>query len=294
LKVKDDMLNKNNKGLTIVFIALIIIGAIVFFLSKGASIPTEPPPVAQAAAEQKVSITDPAHPELETPQVPPVDITAPQQLPVAAPATDKAAAAPAPQEQNASSPSLLAPPAALTIDVAAAMKDRVIGNDNAPVTIVEYASLTCPHCAHFEADILPTVKKNLIDTGKAKLIFRDFPLDNFALKAAMMTRCVPAAQYFSLLEVVFTQQERWTQSKDPLESLAQLGSLAGMDPDLFKACTQNTVLETAILDGLKEAQSKYQSRSTPTFVFNNGAETLSGAQGADQFDAIVKKLTGEK
>jgi protein-disulfide isomerase len=205
----------------------------------------------------------------------------------AAPAADKAAQAQSP-------PSLLAAPAALTIDVPAAMKDRVIGNDNAPVTIVEYAALSCPHCAHFVSEILPEVKKRLLDTGKAKLIFRDFPLDNFGLKAAMMTRCIPADKYFSLVEVVFSNQERWTQSKDPLEALAQLGALAGMDADFFKACTQNTELETAILNGINDAQSKYQIRSTPTFIFNNGAEVLTGAQDADQFEAIVNKLTGGK
>jgi protein-disulfide isomerase len=281
--VKDGMLNKNSKGLTILLIAIIVAGGIILFLSKGASNPTG----------QEVSINEPSNPALEKPEVSPVNITENPQPPVT-PEAPAAAAAPPSQEAAAPASSLLAPPAALAIDVAAAMKDRVIGNDNAPVTIIEYASLTCPHCARFESQILPELKKRLLDTGKAKLIYRDFPLDNFALKAAMMTRCIPADKYFSLLEVVFSNQERWTQSKDPLESLAQLGSLAGMDGDLFKACTQNTELETAVVNAMNDAQTKYKIRSTPTFVFNDGAETLSGAQDADQFDTIVKKLTGGK
>ena len=196
--------------------------------------------------------------------------------------------------QAAPEASLLAPPATAKDDVAAAMKDRVLGNDNAPVTIIEYASMTCSHCAHFATAILPEVKKRLIDTGKAKLIFRDFPLDNFALKAAMMARCAEADKYFNLVEVIFSNQERWTQAKDPLQSLAQLGSLAGIDAGTFKSCTENTALETAILNGVQESQTKYSVKSTPTFIFNNGAEQLAGAQDVDKFEDIVNKLSQGK
>jgi protein-disulfide isomerase len=109
-----------------------------------------------------------------------------------------------------------------------------------------------------------------------------------------MARCAPADKYFSLVEVLFSNQERWTQSKDPLESLAQLGTLAGVDADLFKSCTGNAELETAILKGVQDAQGKYQVKSTPTFVFNDGAEQLSGAQDAAKFESIVGKLSQGK
>ncbi len=196
-----------------------------------------------------------------------------------------------PPVQPDTSKNLLAPPAALVIDVAAAMKDRVLGQENAPVTIIEYASMTCSHCAAFNKDVLPEIKKRLIDTGKAKLIYRDFPLDNIALRASMMTRCAPADKYFNLVEVVFNNQERWAHAQDPIEGLARLGILAGVDADLFNACIKNDALETAILDGLRDAQTKYQIKSTPTFVLNNGAEIISGGQSADKFEEAVHKLT---
>ena len=185
-------------------------------------------------------------------------------------------------------------PPAKPFDVAAALQDHVLGKDSAPVTIIEYASFTCPHCAHFATEILPQVKKRLLDTGKAKLIYRDFPLDQFALKAAMMSHCVSPIKYYNMVEVIFSNQDRWTKAKDPLESLAQLGSLAGMDADDFKSCTENKELETALLAQMQEAQTKYKVQSTPTFIFNDGAETLTGAQDADKFEAIVNKLTKGK
>lgn len=199
-----------------------------------------------------------------------------------------------PAVQPETGKSLLAAPAALIIDVPAAMQDRTLGRTDAPVTIIEYASMTCSHCAAFNKDIMPEVKKRLIDTGKAKLIYRDFPLDNVALRAAMMTRCAPADKYFSLIEVVFSNQERWAHAADPLESLAQLGTLAGVDTDLFNACTKNEALETAILDVMKTAQTSQQVKSTPTFIFNNGAETISGVQPVEKFEEIVRKLTKGK
>lgn len=182
----------------------------------------------------------------------------------------------------------------MTAEVAAAMKDRVLGSETAPITIIEYASMTCSHCAHFATKLLPEVKKRLIDTGKAKLIFRDYPLDQFAMKAAMMARCVPTDQYFNIVEVIFSNQERWSDSKDPMEGLAQLGTLAGLDAETFKNCTENKAVETAILNGVKEAQTRYEIKSTPSFIFNDGAEKISGAQPADKFEEIVNKLTQGK
>lgn len=172
-----------------------------------------------------------------------------------------------------------------------ATSDRVLGNQNAPVTIVEFASLTCSHCAHFANDVLPQVKKDLIETGKAKIIFRDFPLDNMALKAAMMARCADPAQYFDLLEVLFKNQERWARNEDPVKALKQLGSLAGMNEELIDTCMSNEELQNALLKTMQDAQSAYQVGSTPTFIFNNGAEKFSGAETPEKFKDVVEKLT---
>ena len=195
---------------------------------------------------------------------------------------------------SSSSNNLLADPAASKIDVAAAMQDRVLGDDKAPVTIDEYASLTCPHCAHFDKEILPEVKKRLIDTGKAKLVFHDFPLDGVALRAAMMTRCVSPLQYYNMVDVIFTKQEFWIKAQDPLAELQKLGSLAGLDAADFKSCTENKDLETAILKEMQTAQDKYKVASTPTFIFNHGADQFAGAQPIEKFEETVNKLSKGK
>ncbi|MCK5556531.1 MAG: thioredoxin domain-containing protein [Alphaproteobacteria bacterium] len=259
------MLNKNSKRIVIGIVALII-GYVTFtlFLSNG-----------NAATNKQISAT----PSVEQ----------------AASPTPAAELAPSNKSVTVSekAPNLLTPPTATSttkLDIAAAIKDRVIGNENAPVTIIEYTSLTCSYCAHFSEKIRPEIKRLLIDTGKAKLIFRDFPLDNIALRASMMARCVPEDKFFSMIEVLFNNQRRWIRNKNPLVGLAQLGSLAGMDEAAFKKCTQNVELETALLNVFQKAQRKYNIRATPTFIFNDGAEKMTGARNANDFVKIVDKL----
>src|SRR3954453_3565238 len=109
------------------------------------------------------------------------------------------AAAQAPSKPAANAASLLAPSA----------QDRVLGKADAPITIVEYASLSCPHCAHFANAVLPKLKENWIDTGKAKLVLRDFPLDEPALRAEMLARCVPPERFYPLVETLFETQDKW-------------------------------------------------------------------------------------
>src|SRR5262249_57342023 len=97
--------------------------------------------------------------------------------------------------------------------------DRILGKPDAPITIVEYASLTCPHCAAFERDTLPKLKTQYIDTGKVKLIYRDFPLDSRATLAAMIARCAPRDRYFGFVDAFFRSQDQWARSEDPVRSL---------------------------------------------------------------------------
>ena len=214
--------------------------------------------------------------------------------PAPAPEAPAADAAPAVSQESAvvlSDESLLSAPSALDIDVPLIMKDRVLGNPAAPVTIIEYASMTCPHCAHFANNILPTVKQQLVETGKAKLIFREFPLDQFAMKASMLARCAPMDKYYDFLEVLFRNQDRWVKSEDPLKALKQLGQLAGMEDAYMDNCMSNVELENVILARVKEAQTLYKINSTPTFVFNNGIEKLTGGATAQDFANTVNKLT---
>lgn len=179
------------------------------------------------------------------------------------------------------------------MNVADMMADRVLGDENAPVTMIEFASTTCGHCAAFHNERLPEVKKELIETGKLKLILREFPLDGIALKASMMLRCAPADKYYKLAEVVFANQTRWARSPDPIDALTKYGMLAGLSKDKIKACMSNEDLEKAILAGLQAAQKEFEIRATPTFIFNNGADKMQGVHDIETIKATVEKLTAK-
>jgi protein-disulfide isomerase len=168
--------------------------------------------------------------------------------------------------------------------------DRILGNPEAPITIVEYASLTCPHCAHFANDVLPDIKKEWIDTGKAKLVLRDYPLDEPALRAAMITRCAPPDRYYAFVDTFFAAQEKWVRA-DYREALARLAKLGGMSTEEFDACLKNTELENKIVEGRLKATQELDVNSTPTF-FVNGSK-LAGAPTKEEFEKLLSSLAAK-
>ena len=149
-----------------------------------------------------------------------------------------------------------------------ALADRVIGDPAAPMTIIEYASLTCPHCADFHTETLPQLKKEWIENGKAKLIYRDFPLDKYAAAAAQIARCAPQDKYFVFLNAFYAQQQTWARSNDPLKTLTQLAALGGMSQADVDACLANEELRDGILQMRLDGQMEYDINSTPSFVVN--------------------------
>ncbi len=149
-----------------------------------------------------------------------------------------------------------------------ALADRVIGDPAAPMTIIEYASLTCPHCANFHAETLPQLKKDWIENGKAKLIYRDFPLDKYAAAAAQIARCAPHDKYFVFLNAFYAQQQTWAKSNDPLKTLTQLAALGGMSQADVDACLANEELRDGILQMRLDGQMEFDINSTPSFVVN--------------------------
>jgi protein-disulfide isomerase len=169
--------------------------------------------------------------------------------------------------------------------------DRILGNPNAPVTIIEYASLTCPHCAHFENDVLPELKKEWIDTGKVKLVLRDYPLDEPALRAAMIARCAPPDRFYAYIDTIFAAQDKWVMARDYREALARLVKIGGMSKDEFDNCLKNTALENRIVEGRLIASKELDVNSTPTF-FINGTK-FTGAPTVEEFDKVLSGLAAK-
>jgi protein-disulfide isomerase len=178
-----------------------------------------------------------------------------------------------------------APPQPSAADAGALLQvtkdDRILGNPDAPVTIIEYASMTCPHCAHFQDDVLPEIKKQWIDTGKTKLVLRDFPLDEEALRAAMIARCAPADRYYAFADTFFAAQDKWVRERDYRGALARLARLGGMSREEFDACLRNKRLEDSIVESRLVASKELDVNSTPTF-FINGTK-FTGAPTAQEF-----------
>ncbi|BAI75351.1 DsbA oxidoreductase (plasmid) [Azospirillum sp. B510] len=170
------------------------------------------------------------------------------------------------------------------------MAERVLGDPKAPVTILDYSSMTCPHCAHFHAEILPKIKEAYIDTGKVKLVFRDFPFDQAALSASMLAHCAPVERYFPLTDVLFKSQPTWSRAADPAKALAQYGKLAGMSQETIDACFANKELADAILNSRLTGQNQYKVEATPTFILNDGKVRIEGAQPFEAFAKEIDKL----
>lgn len=161
-----------------------------------------------------------------------------------------------------------------------------LGDPAAPVTMVEYSSLTCPHCAVFHTDTLPGLKQRFIDAGKLRLVIRDFPLDDIALKGAVIAHCGGPQRYPRFIDVFFAQQRSWARAADPLGALRQLAKLGGLSEDEIDACLADPALEEAVLRSRLEAQQKFDIRSTPSFVIDG--QVYPGNRSVEEFAAIIE------
>lgn len=172
------------------------------------------------------------------------------------------------------------------------LADRGLGSDKASVTVIEFASLTCPHCAAFENNTFEKFKAKYIDTGKVRYVYRDFPLDGVALRAAMMARCASPNQYFGFLAVLFKQQESWATAPDQIATLAKIGLLGGLSKEQFDACMGNKELLDGILKIRLDAEQKLKVKSTPTFIING--TKYEGNMPLSDFDKILEPLLADK
>jgi len=174
-----------------------------------------------------------------------------------------------------------------------ALPEMVMGDDKAPVTVIEYASMTCPHCAHFQEVTFPELKKRYIDTGKVRYIFREFPLDSLAAAAFMLARCSgqdDKTKYFAMIDTMFRQQQQWAVEK-PIPPLLAIAKQAGFTEKSFDACLSNQ----KVLDGIESirqrAVNQFKVESTPTF-FINGTKFPGALSIEDMAKAIDPYLKG--
>src|SRR5258708_9441106 len=196
--------------------------------------------------------------------------------------------------KGAESQAQATPPAAQALAPRREGEDMVMGAPTAPVTLIEYASLTCPHCAHFDEETFPKLKSEYIDRGLVKYVYRDFPLDRVALQASKIARCAGPDRYFAFVDVLFRQQQNWAASRDPnqiTENLRKLARLGGMSDDTFNKCLNDKSVEDAVLAQSLKGEQEFKVSSTPTLIING--KTYPGALTFEELDKVLKPLVGK-
>lgn len=182
-----------------------------------------------------------------------------------------------------------------------ALSDMVMGSEDAPVTIIEYASVTCNHCASFHETIFPAIKANYIDTGKVRFVFREFPTSPAQLSVAgsMLARCAADKggneAYFLVLDTLFKTQRTWIFGESPRTELLKIAAQAGMDSADFDACVERQELLDFLNENIKEASDKYEIASTPSFVLNGQRRNFNSVEdfSAALDEALAKAGEGE-
>ncbi len=166
--------------------------------------------------------------------------------------------------------------------------EMALGRDDAPVTIIEYASMSCPHCAKFHEQTLPMLKEKYIDTGKVRLVFREFPLERTAYWATIMARCAGEKRYFAFVDVFFKKQQNWYSAEDPFQALLKIARLGGLSASAVKACSEDQALGDGILQTRLEGEQQHDVTSTPSFVIDG--KTYRGALTLEEIEKIIIPL----
>jgi Protein-disulfide isomerase len=172
--------------------------------------------------------------------------------------------------------------------VAGPLGDKVLGAEDAPVTVIEYASMTCGHCAHFHEATFPAFKEKYVDSGKVRFIMREFPLDPLAAAGFMLARAAPNDNYYAMISLLFHTQKEWAYTDDPVAALLKISRQAGFTQESFEAALKNQEL----LDGVNWVRNRgaqeFGVDATPTFFING--EKKSGALSIEQMDAALAPL----
>jgi protein-disulfide isomerase len=170
------------------------------------------------------------------------------------------------------------------------LPDMALGPANAAVTITEYASMTCPHCAAFNESVFPKIKSEYIDTNKVRYVFREFPLDIKAAAGSMLGRCIAkgdSGKYFAVIDMLFKQQGDWV-TKNTTETLTRIGKQAGLSQQAIEDCLKDQALLDKIAADQKFASEVLKVNSTPTFFING--EMIKGETSYEEFDKRIKSL----
>lgn len=173
-----------------------------------------------------------------------------------------------------------------------ALAEHALGSPNAPITVDEYTSATCSHCADFYVKTLPELEKKYVTTGKVKFISHSFPLNGISLKAAAVANCMPKDQYFPFIKTLYGALI--DKTFDSEKSLYQFAALGGLSAEKAKACANDKSMQDAIVAKHIEAVAKYKIEATPTFVINGGEEIINGAQSVEAFSAVFDRLLTAK
>lgn len=210
----------------------------------------------------------------------------------AAPAATSEVAQTAPSAgTTASTPaSVEVPPSDGDVDMAKVLEpgplpEMALGEASAPVTIVEYMSMTCPHCAKFHNETFDAIKAKYVDSGKVRFIVREFPFDPRAAAAFMLARCAPAEQYFPMISMLFKQQEQWAAAENGREALLQMSKLAGFTQQSFEACLTNQQLLDDVNAVRERGAKEFGIAATPTFIVNG--QRYSGDMSVDVMSALI-------
>jgi protein-disulfide isomerase len=177
------------------------------------------------------------------------------------------------------------------LDTPNPLGEIALGEADAPVTIVEYSSLTCPHCGAFHRETLPALTEKYIDKGLVKIHFRPFPFDPYATAGAMLAHCVGPAARVSFLDILFKRQQQWIQAEQPMTALQALAQQAGLSESDFVVCLK----DQNRLDGIRQMQTRAAEelgvRSTPTFFING--DKLEGNQPLAAFEKLIKPILAD-
>jgi protein-disulfide isomerase len=166
--------------------------------------------------------------------------------------------------------------------------DQMIGEPDAPIQIIEYASLTCPHCANFHTETFSQLKEEYIDTGKANFILREVHFDRLGLWATMVARCGGENKYYAFVDLFLKSQQRWLSEDDPVAAIREIGRMGGLSQNRIETCLQDEEFAKSLLDTYQTHAVRDDIQSTPSFIING--EKYSGEKSINEMRNILDPL----